>query len=155
MTRAAVAVILLLFAWKGSVLPLEWPQLSPLKTPAPPENVRSLAMPLKGYLPKMTPADRQYLSHFYDAMALVVGRDGARSEPILTTTEKFQTFHAGSLQLAIDKGSVGKYGNLGGAIDEVFLSFNGPEILDIDAAVRDRLVTACRTLAWAFAINGE
>ena len=49
------------------------------------------------------PKDRIYLSRFYDAMGWIIMRDSERDTPIISNTEKLSEFHAGSLQLAIDR----------------------------------------------------
>ena len=155
--RYAVAAILVAFAWKGSELSISWPPaMAPaIKAPQPAPELLAWSIPLKEYLPKITPKDRQYLAHFYDAMAFVILRDGDRSDPIVSDTDKFAAFHAGSLRLAVDKSDVGKYGELGAAIDEVFVKAVGADVQKVDDKVRGRLVAACGVLSWAFTIHGE
>jgi hypothetical protein len=103
----------------------------------------------------MTHTDRLFLSSFYDAMAFILFRDSQRSTPLITDTEKFAAFHAGSLQLAVDRKDVGKYDGLGAAIDEVFVNAVGPEVKQMTPDVRDRLVAACGLLAWSFGIQSD
>jgi hypothetical protein len=88
-------------------------------------------------------------------MAFVLLRDGDRPEPIISDTDKFVAFHAGSLQLAIDRKDVGKYDGLGAAIDEAFVGAVGADAVKVDAAVRARLVAASGVLSWTFSIHGE
>lgn len=155
--RFVVAAILLLFAWKGHQVSIPWPpsQASGVNSPQPSPEVMSLAAPVREYLPKMLPKDRIYLANFYDAMAFVLRRDGGRDEPIVSDTDKFVAFHGASLRLAIDKADVGKYGDLGGAIDQVFVAAAGADQQKVDASVREKLVSACGALSWTFSIHGE
>jgi hypothetical protein len=158
--RLAVAVVILVFAWKGSVLDIQWP---PPSTPAVVDNpvpvpdpaLRAWAEPLRPILPKMLAGDRQYLSSLYDAMTFVVLRDGQRDDPIISTTQKFADFHSGSLRLAIDKAKVGQYPGLDRAIDQVFVSAAGADMKAIDADTRTKLSAACQVLSWAFSIKRD
>jgi hypothetical protein len=155
--RFIVVAFLLFFAWKGSVLDFEWPITTKANRSIPkpgPEALR-FAAPLQGVLPRMTHIDRIYLSNFYDALAYIVFRDSQRDKPLITDTEKFAAFHAGSLQLAIDRKDVGKYDGLGDAIDQVFAAAVGPEIKQMTPEVRDKIVGACGVLAWTLGINGD
>lgn len=155
--RYIVAVVLLVFAWKGSTLDIPWPP-EPFQTingPEPDAKLMKWAEPLKSIVPKMLPADRQYLANFYDAMAFVLLKDGDRDPPIVSTTDQFVVFHANSLRLAIERAKVGKYPGLGEAIDEVFLNAAGPESKAIDADTRSILVAACGVLSWSFAIHRD
>jgi len=155
--RYIVAAVLLLFAWKGAELKVEWPQppATVIRAPQPPAERMEWAKPVIEVLPKMTPKDRQYLAHFYDAMAFVLMRDADRGTPIVSTTTKFETFHGGSLRLAVDKKDVGKYPGLGEAIDQVFIAANGPDEVAVSDEVRAKLVAACGVLSWTFSIHGE
>jgi hypothetical protein len=154
--RYIVAAMLLFFAWKGAVLEMEWPP-SPAKVlaPAPPPESLKWATSLRPIASKMTPRDRAYLANFYEAIAFVLLRDGDRPTPIITDTNKFEAFHAGSLDLAIDRKDVGKYDGLGPAIDEVFVAANGADIKTLDADARGKMVAACGVLSWTFTIHGE
>jgi hypothetical protein len=155
--RLVVGAVLLVFAWKGSAVRMTWPQpdLVDIKAPQPPAEAMAWAKPVQPYLAKMTPADRAYMSNFYDALAYVLVRDGERATPILADTAMFQAFHSGSLDFAIDRKDVGKYGNLGGAIDETFVHANGANVTKLDADARIRTAAACGVLAWTFKIHGE
>jgi hypothetical protein len=157
--RFSVAVVILLFAWKGSTLDIPWPPKSatPVNTPvpAPEERLRAWAEPLRPILPAIMPHDRAYLSSLYDAMSFVLLRDGQRDEPIVSTTDKLASFHANSLRLAIDKDKVGKYDGLDGAIDAVFMAAAGPEVKPLDKDTRTKVVAACQVLSWAFAIKKD
>lgn len=156
--RWIVAGMLLFFAWRGTSLKIEWP-------PAGSTAVQSMKRPdtadlkwaagVKAIAPKMTPADRLYCANFYSALAFVVARDGGRKEPIISDTTKFEAFHAGSLEAAIDQKNVGKYDGLGPAIDETFIAAVGAGVQDMTPDIRGRLVEACNALAWTFAIHGE
>lgn len=153
--RYIVAVVLLVFAWKGAEVKLQWPP-APQKevvNPAPGPELLAWAEPLRPILPKMLPADRQYLSALYDAMVYVLMRDGERDNPIVTDTEKFSAFHAGTLRLAIDKASVGKYPGLAEAIDQTFLAAAGAEVRPMDKDTRARLTAACGVLSWTFGMG--
>lgn len=155
--RYIVAVLILFFAWKGSELTIPWPP-APLKqidTPKPDAESLAWAATLKPILPRMLPKDRQYLANLYDSMAFVLLRDGDRESPIVGTTEQFANFHAGTLRLAIDKASVGKYDGLSSAIDQTFVNAAGPDIKAIDKDTRARIVAACGVLSWSFGINRD
>ena len=152
--RYIVAVVLLVFAWKGSTLDIPWPP-EPFQTingPEPDAKLMKWAEPLKSIVPKMLPADRQYLANFYDAMAFVLLKDGDRDPPIVSTTDQFVVFHANSLRLALERAKVGKYPGLGEAIDEVFLNAAGAQAKAFVADTRSILVAACGVVSWAVAI---
>lgn len=159
--RFAVAVVLLIFAWKGAELSLPWPPADTPTTvnrPAPPKPAASMlawAEPLRPILPSMTPTDRRYLASLYDAMAFVLLRDGERDQPIVSTTDKFAEFHSGTLRLAVDRKDVGKYSGLGEAIDQTFIAAIGVDAKGLDAETRARVVAACGVLSWVFSIHGE
>lgn len=155
--RHIVAVVLLVFAWKGSSLDISWPP-SPHTTitvPKPEAELLAWAEPMRAVLPKMLLKDRQYLASFYDAMAFVLLRDASRDNPIVVSTDAFAAFHAGSLQLAIDKASVGKYPGLGAAIDQTFVNAIGADIRPIDKDTRTRLTAACGVLSWVLSVHGD
>jgi len=157
--RHIVAVVLLAFAWRGSELKMDWPTLpKPAAVAAaakPTADQLAWAADLKPILPKMLPADRQYLASFYDATSFILTQDGARSTPIIGDTDKFTVFHAGSLQLAIEKKNVGKYPGLDKAIDSVFFNAVGADVKAIDKATGEKLIAACNVLAHVFRINGN
>jgi len=158
--RYIVAAVILFFAWRGGELGLKWPQMpKPAAVAAvaakPTAEQLAWASELKAILPKMLPSDRQYLAAFYDATAFVLKQDGERSTPIIGDTDKFTVFHAGSLQLAIQKKNVGKYPGLDKAIDAVFLAAAGADVKAIDKATGEKLIAGCNVLAYAFRINGN
>lgn len=155
--RYVVAAVLLFFAWRGANVTIPWP---PAESPAavvpkPDGVIMAWAEPLRGVLPKMLPADREYLSRFYDAMSFVLLRDGGRDEPIISTTDKFVVFHAGSLRLAIDKAKVGQYPGLGEAIDQTFVNAIGADARPLSPEDRTKLTAACSVLAYAFKVGGD
>lgn len=155
--RYVVAAALLLFAWKGAILQMEWPP-RPLQAAAIPKPAPELlvwAKAVQPILPKMLPSDRKYLANFYDAMAFVLMRDGDRAQPIVSTTEKWVTLHSSSLNLAIERASVGRYPGLGEAIDEAFFSALGADVQSISPEARRRLVAACGVLSWTFSIHRD
>lgn len=155
--RYIVAVLLLFFSWKGASLDIPWPPASVKDTAIakPPAELMAWAEPLRAILPKMLPKDRAYLSSFYDATTFVLLQDGQRSNPIISDTEKFSVFHAGSLNLAIEKANVGRYPGLDKAIDAVFFSALGAETAQLDKDRRTKLLAACSVLAYVFKIGGE
>jgi hypothetical protein len=155
--RYIVAAILLVFAWKGSELTTIWPPapLTSVDTPKPSPELLRLAEPLKPILPRMLPKDRQYLATLYDAMAYVILRDGDREKPIVGSNDQFAAFHAGTLNLAIDKAAVGKYPGLAEAIDEVFVNALGADVRELDADARKHLIAACGVLSWSFGIGRD
>lgn len=154
--RYVIVAVLLLFAWKGSSLTVSWP---PPDTdpaiPKPEPAIMAWAAPLRPILPTMLAKDRQYLASLYDAMAFVLIRDGKREDPIISTTDRFVVFHAGTLRLAVDRAAVGKYPGLGEAIDQAFVSAVGADQKALSEADRSRLVAACNALAWSLKVHGE
>jgi hypothetical protein len=155
--RYIVAGALLAFAWRGGSLDVKWPLLPQTTVVAgkPADDQIKWAGELKTILPRMLPADREYLSNFYDAMEYILKQDGERSTPIIGDTEKFTVFHAGSLNLAIQKKNVGKYPGLDKAIDAVFFSAAGADTAMVDAVKRQQLMDACGVLRWSFKVNGN
>lgn len=154
-----MAAVLLVFAWRGGEMDMKWPQLlKPAATATvekPSAEQLAWAADLKAILPKMLPTDRAYLSAFYDATRFVITQDGERSTPIIGDTDKFTVFHAGSLQLAIQKKNVGKYPGLDKAIDAVFFNAAGADVKAIDKDTREKLLAACNVLAYAFRVNSD
>ena len=155
--RYAVAVVLLLFAWKGSILDIPWPPapFTDVKSQKPDPALLKWAEPLQKILPKMLPADRRYLANLYDAMAYVLLKDRDRAQPIVDTTDKWVHFHASTLQLAIDRANVGKYPGLGEAIDETIVNAIGSDPKGIDKDTGTKLIAACGVLSWTFTIHHE
>ena len=152
-----MAGVLLFFAWRGATLNMEWPVAGaqPVRVPQPAKENLAWAADVAKIVPRMTPKDRRYAAHFYDAMAFVLLRDADRDRPIIADTTKFEAFQAGSLQLAIDRKDVGKYDGLGAAIDAAFVQAAGANVQDVTPEVRNKLVAACGVLAWTFDIHGE
>jgi len=156
--RVVVAALLLVFAWKGSNLSIPWPPAGPDKpevVPTPDGVILEWAEPLRPILPKMLAKDRAYLSSFYDALSFVLLRDAGRESPIVKTTGDFVVFHAGSLQLAIDKAAVGRYPGLGEAIDETFINALGADQRALSADDRTKLTAACSVLAYALKVGND
>lgn len=150
-----MAALLLVFAWKGSSLTIPWPPAPATNVVIPrPENVLlEWVEPLKPILPRMLVKDREYLASFYDAMSFVLIRDAGRQKPVVKTTSDFVSFHAGSLQLAIDKANVGKYAGLGEAIDLSIVNALGGDARALSDEDRVRLTAVCSTLAYAFKVG--
>jgi hypothetical protein len=156
--RFVVAAVLLVFAWKGSALKIEWPPAgggTTVTIPKPDGVILEWAEPLKPILPTMLVKDREYLANFYDALSFVLIRDAGRESPIVKTTGDFVVFHAGSLQLAIDKAAVGKYPGLGEAIDETFINALGADQRALSADDRTKLTAACTVLAYALKVGND
>ena len=155
--RHVVAVVLLVFCWKGSTINMDWPPAphAVITAPKPDAALLKWAEPLRPILPAMLPKDRQYLANFYDALAFILLRDASRSDPILGSTDSFAAFHAGSLKSAIDKASVGKYPGLGEAIDQTFINAIGADVRAIDADTRTKLTAASGVLSWALSVHGD
>jgi hypothetical protein len=157
--RHIVAGVLLVFAWRGGELDMKWPQVTApaavAKVEKPLAEHFAWAADLKPLLPKMLPADREYLSAFYDATKFVLTQDGDRSTPIIGDTDKFTVFHAGSLQLAIQRKNVGKYPGLDKAIDAVFFNAAGADVKAIDKDTREKLISACNVLAYVFKVGTD
>ena len=89
------------------------------------------------------------------ALCYVLERDGERDKPLIGTTDQFARFHAGSLQLSIDKKAVGKYAGLAESVDEVFVLAAGADVQTVTDEVREKIADACRSLAWKFAVHGN
>lgn len=155
--RYALVVILLFFSWKGVTLDLTWPpeDTARIATPKPNAEFLEWASPVRSIAPKMLPGDRLYLASLYDAMAFILLRDFDRDKPIIRTTDDFITFHSGSLRLAVDKASVGKYPGLAEAIDQTFVAAVGADQQALDKPTQERLVAACGALAWTFGIGKD
>lgn len=155
--RYVVAAVLVYFAWNGVKFDMSWPPASSNEPTlvVPSESQMAWAESLRPILPKMLPADREYLSAFYDALGFVVFQDGSRSSPAITTSDQFVQLHAGSLKLAIEKKNVGKYPGLDSAIDQTFLAACGAESVSLTKESRIAIVSACNTLAWVFRIHHE
>lgn len=149
-----MAATLLFFAWKGNTIDLPWPPLDRGREIVKPEP-QTLAWVEDVPVETMLPKDRFYLADFYDAMAWVILRDKLRDTPVIATNEDFVRLHAGSLQLAIDRGDVGKYPGLGKAVDQVFKDTLGTEVVPMGEDEFDILIAACNALAWRFSIHGE
>jgi hypothetical protein len=157
--RYIVAAVLLVFAWRGSELKMQWPQMAATTAVSaaekPSTDQLAWAADLKAILPRMLPSDREYLAAFYDATRFVLTQDGERSTPIIGDTDKFTVFHAGSLQLAIQKKNVGKYPGLDKAIDAVFLNAAGADVQALDKVTREKLIAACNVLAYVFKVGKD
>jgi hypothetical protein len=155
--RFVVAAVLIFFAWKGADLKVLWPPAAVVTPPAVPMPAGDWAWVagLKPLLPKMLPADREYMSRFYAALAFVLERDGTRESPIIGTTDQFVAFHGGSLRLAIDKSSVGKYPGLAEAIDQSFIAAAGADPKKITAETRSKLAQCSQLLSGVFAIGRD
>lgn len=155
--RLIVAALLVFFAWRGSEIKLPWPPSTDktLTTPKPDNRLIEMAKPAGEIAKSMMPSDRLYLQSLYDAMAFIVMRDKHLADPVIASTSDFAEFHKSTLQLAIEKKSVGKYPGLDAAIDEVFITIVGPEVRQLDEMTRNQVVAACATLSWVFSIHGE
>lgn len=156
--RWILAAVILFFSWRGTVSNLSWPpyeEVAGVRCQQPPAESLRWAAPTKAILSRMTPSDRNYLANFYDALSFVIERDGLQSQPVITDTGKFESFHAGSLRLAIDRGDVGKYDGLGEAIDATISNGVGDDLKSMDEETRKKVVDACAVLAWTFTIHGE
>lgn len=152
-----MAAVLLLFAWKGSALTVSWPP-APAATvvvPKPDSVLLEWAEPMRAILPGMLAKDREYLASFYDAMTFILIRDGGRPKPIVDTTDKFVVFHAGSLQMAIDKANVGKYPGLGEAIDQTIVNAIGADVRPLSPEDRTKLTAACSVLAYVLKVGND
>jgi hypothetical protein len=157
--RTLVGVALLLFAWKGNITELKWPfegaQRTPMTEPLN-DDQKKWVETLRPIAAGMLPADRLYLSDFYDGMKFVVTRDAARPDAVLTSTEAFARFHGESLAAAIDKDKVGIYTGLGEAIDAVYLAAIGTDdSRALTAEEKQRIVLASGALSRVFAVGSD
>ena len=156
--RHIVAALLILFSWKGNVLDMSWPPdgTKNIVAPSPTPELQAWANDVKPIASGMLPGDRVYLAHLYDAMAFVLMRDKDRDDPIISTTEDFAAFHAGTLTLAIEKAKVGKYPGLDKAIDKAFLTALGTdEPRKMTDEEKTRLIVACGVLSHTFGIGRD
>lgn len=120
-------------------------QTQPVTPPANPPAI-SVDLPVA----EIPAARREYLGDIYAAMADVIERDGKRADSGIDTIMDFTAFHAGALQLAVDREQVGVYPGLGEAIDAAFKANLGDENRPVDAAVRAKLQEVCEGVAWEF-----
>jgi len=157
MARWIVAAMLLFFTWRGAAMRLEWPPSGGTVVRAEKPQLADLkwAASVAKIVPKMMPADRLYLANFYEALRFILRRDAGRDKAILSDTTRFEAFHAGSLEAAIDRKDVGKYEGLGEAIDETFLAAAGSGVQEVTPEVRAKLEAACGVLSWVLSIHGE
>ena len=156
--RHIVAALLILFAWKGNVLDMPWPPAirTEVVAPVPAPELQAWAVDVKPIAAGMLPSDRVYLSNLYDAMSFVLLRDKDRDDPIISTTEDFAAFHAGTLTLAIEKSKIGKYPGLDKAIDKAFLTAIGTdEPRKMTDEEKARLAVACGVLSHTFGIGRD
>ena len=153
--RFIVSAILLLFAWRGGVLDLKWPTSEKLRvnTPVLSDEAKEWVQPVAALLPKILPADRKYINHFYDAFGSIIESDGQNESPLIYDTERLRRLHAGSLQFAIEKNKVGKYPGLAEAIDSVFFSALGAEVRPITSEDRATAIEAANAIAYAMQVN--
>jgi|688.fasta_scaffold292601_2 hypothetical protein len=154
--RWIVVLTLLFFCWKGVDLDLPWPPRDQeVSTPRPAQEFLEWSAQVRPIAAKMLPTDRVYLSNLYEAMSFILLRDFDRDQPIIKTTDDFVAFHAGTLRLAIDKASVGKYSGLAEAIDQTFLAALGADQKALDDETKPRLIAACGALSWTFGIGKD
>lgn len=151
--RLIVGATLIYFAWNGESLDLPWPPVEGPKVVKPDEVSKEWVSGVR--VNNILPKDRIYLSRFYDAMGWIVMRDSERDEPIITTTEKLAEFHAGSLNLAIDRDDVGKYDGLGKSVDDAFKKVLGDDVSPLEGDSTEAVILLCNALSWRFAIYGE
>ena len=155
--RLLVAAAVIWFVWAGSKASIEWPAGGLSQSPATKPDAEAAAW-VAGVARKagsMLYTDRIYCSNLYDAMAHVIEQDGKRDKPILADTGKLATFHAGTLDFAIDAKRVGEYPGLGEAIDAAFERALGLEVKSLDPAARANAEKVCRALSYAFAVGGN
>lgn len=156
--RAVAVGLLLAFAWRGELRQIKWPPASkPEVAVIEKPDDEALAWVAGINVDGMTPKDRLYCAGFYTALAFILGNDsGTKSPAIIDTTPKFSAFHAGSLQLAIDKGDVGRYPGLGSSIDRAFFAAAGDDDeKSMPADVKARFIRCCKALAWRFTIHAD
>jgi hypothetical protein len=155
--RYALVVVLLFFSWKGVSLDFSWPpqDASAVSTPKPSAEYLEWANHVRPIAAGMLPSDRIYLSNLYEAMSFILLRDFERDTPIIASTGDFVTFHTGSLKLAIDKASVGKYPGLAEAIDKTFVNAVGADQQKLDQALQKKLIAACAALSWTLGIGTD
>lgn len=156
--RAVAVALLLAFAWRGEIRLLEWPPArKPVVAVVDQPDPESLGWVAGIAVDGMTPKDRLYCADFYTALGLILTTDsGAKKPVIIDTTPKFTEFHAGSLQLAIDRGEVGRYPGLGASIDRAFFAAAGDDDEKaMPADVKARFIRCCKALAWRFMIHAD
>lgn len=155
--RILTVAILLAFAWRGEIKTALWPPASkPEAVVTDKPDDESLAWTAGISAAGMTPKDRMYVADFYAAVGYIIKQDGARKSPVIGTGQQFSVFHAGSLQLAIDKGDVGRYPGLGASIDRAFFAAaEDDDDKSMTPELRDRFVRCCNALAWRFTIHAD
>jgi hypothetical protein len=152
--RWLVVAVLLFFSWKGASLNLHWPPHDEaVEAPKPEKEASEWCAAVRPIAAKMLPGDRVYLANLYEAMGHILKRDFSRDQPIIKTSDDFVTFHSGTLRLAIDKASVGKYPGLAEAIDQAFLAAMGADPKPLDSVAQARLLSACSAMSWAIGIG--
>lgn len=153
--RIVVAGVLLWFAWRGSEVEFPWPNVENPKevqvvVPRPPTEILDLCGGVADKTKTMLPYDREYLSSFYIAMGVILQRDADRVDPVIKTTDQWVAFHAGSLQLAIDKKKVGKYEGLGEAVDLVFMEAIGADARKLSKTDLEKLSKVSAAISYVF-----
>lgn len=141
------------FSYKGARLDVSWPPASTTKIRAavPDYDIRRVTSVVRPH--EIAPHDRVYLAHFYDALAYVVENDGRKHSPQIETVDGFAELHNSSLAAAVDRDHVGIYHSLMDDVWQAIFEIAGVEDVTVNAAMRERLVTACSALAWRFAIH--
>lgn len=150
-----MAVVILTFAWKGAIVEMVWPprpNVPAVSTVAPDPALLKWAETLRPILPKMLPADRQYLASLYDAMAFVIKQDRGRERPIISSMDSFRSFHADTLKSAVERLKVGKYEGLDAALDMTFGNANGFEAKPITEDGAAKLIAAAQVLSYVLGI---
>lgn len=150
----AVAAILA-FAWRGEIGLKVWP---PKDDPAAVDKSRpddeALGWAAGINVANMTPADRLYSADFYRAVGFILANDS--KQRVIKSTQEFSVFHAGSLNLAIDRGSVGRYPGLGASIDRAFFAAAGDtDDKPLDPATAEKFVRCSNAIAWRFSIHAD
>lgn len=155
--RILVVAIILAFAWRGEIKTAIWPPANkPDAVAIEKPDAEALGWVAGVNVAGMTPKDRLHAAGFYQALRFVLKNDRARPNKVMDTTEKFSLFQAGSLQLAIDQGDVGRYPGLGASIDRAFFAAAGDDDdKTMTDEVADKLMRCCGALAWRLSIHAD
>ena len=167
--------VVLWFAWRDNLSSVIHPAGFPSRpVPAvPDDSAKAWVAGIKSH--DILPTDRVYYASFFDGLGWILTNDGNHDSPLIDTNEKLRRFYSGSLDLAIEKASVGRYAGLAGSLDKAFAiaasgidpsTLTTPDAIEkavseglsprpMTKALRERLIRASAAVAWKMGINGE
>lgn len=93
----------------------------------------------------MSTKDARYIADIYSGIASVLEIDKDKK---ISDTDRFRTFHAGCLRMAVPAEIVGKYRGLDEFIEDTFSAELGTsEVLTVDDSTKAKLIGACKKIA--------